>query len=95
MTFDKHAYIDRLKAAGFTEPQARAMADALEQSLRQEVAAKSDGVSSRGEMKNEIAMFKSDLLAAMRARKIALLKWVIMLIVCQTAILTTLTLLGR
>ena len=31
MTFDKLAYIDRLKAAGFAEPQARAMADGLDQ----------------------------------------------------------------
>ena len=38
MTFDKLAYIDRLKAAGFAEPQARAMADGLDQALREEVA---------------------------------------------------------
>ena len=42
MTFDKLAYIDRLKAAGFAEPQARAMADGLDQALREEVATKSD-----------------------------------------------------
>ena len=42
MTFDKLAYIDRLKSAGFAEPQARAMADGLDQALREKVATKSD-----------------------------------------------------
>lgn len=40
MTFDKLAYIDRLKAAGFAEPQARAMADGLDRAWRGEVATK-------------------------------------------------------
>jgi|HubBroStandDraft_5_1064220.scaffolds.fasta_scaffold376697_2 hypothetical protein len=35
MTFDKLAYIYRLKAAGFTEPQTRALADGLDQALRE------------------------------------------------------------
>ena len=51
MTFDKLAYIDRLKAAGFAEPQARAMADGLDQALREEVATKSDLAVLRAEFK--------------------------------------------
>ena len=50
MTFDKLAYIDRLKAAGFAEPQARAMADGLDQALREEVATKSDVATLGGEL---------------------------------------------
>ena len=102
MTFDKLAYVDRLRAAGFNEPQARAMADGLDQALREEVATKSDVVLLRSDLKSEIAMVrgeiamvKSDLLAAIRADKIDLLKWVVMLIVGQTAIFTALKLLGR
>ncbi|MBS0523779.1 MAG: hypothetical protein JSS04_09095 [Proteobacteria bacterium] len=38
MTFDNLAYIDRLKAVGFTEPQARGMADGLDQALREKVS---------------------------------------------------------
>jgi hypothetical protein len=91
MTFDKLAYVDRLRAAGFNEPQARAMADGLDQALREEVATKSDIVLLKG----EIALVKSDLLAAMRADKIDLLKWVVTLIVGQTAIFTALKLLGH
>ncbi len=113
MTFDKLAYVDRLKAAGFNEPQARAMADGLDQALREEVATKSDVAvlkrdieSDIAALRNEIGLlrveFKSDLgglrgelLAAMKSDKIDLLKWVVMLIVGQTAVFTALKLLGR
>ena len=91
MTFDKLAYIDRLKAAGFAEPQARALADGLEQALREEVATKSDLALLRGEMIG----LKGELLAAMKADKIDFLKWVVMLIVGQTAVFTALKLLGH
>ena len=163
MTFDKLAYVDRLRAAGFDEPQARAMADGLDQALREEVATKSDIAALRvefkselgalknelrgelgalknelkgemGELKSEMSGFKGEmsgfkgelgglkgelgmlrgemgalkselrgevgglkgeLLAAMKADKVDLLKWVVMLIVGQTAIFTALKLLGR
>ena len=42
ITFDKLAYIDRLKAAGIEEHAARAHAEALDQALREEVATKHD-----------------------------------------------------
>ena len=120
MTFDKLAYIDRLKAAGFAEPQARAMADGLDQALREEVATKSDFAALRNEIdllrvefKNDLGMLrgefrselgglrgelgglKGELLAAMKADKIDFPKWVMMLIVGQTAVFTALKLLGH
>jgi hypothetical protein len=109
MTFDKLAYIDRLKAAGFAEPQARAMADGLDQALREEVATKSDLAALRAEFRSDLGLLRSDLgllrgdmgglkgelLAAMKADKIDFLKWVVMLIVGQTAVFTALKLLGH
>jgi hypothetical protein len=109
MTFDRLAYVDRLRAAGFNEPQARAMADGLDQALREEVATKSDIVPLKGdiaalrseisvlrvEVKADVASLRGELLAAMKADKIDLLKWVVMLIVGQTAIFTALKLLGH
>ncbi|MBN9087746.1 MAG: hypothetical protein J0J01_12625 [Reyranella sp.] len=95
MTFDKLAYIDRLKAAGFTEPQARGMADGLDQALREEVATKGDIAVLRSDLRGEMALLKGELLAAMKADKIDFLKWVVMLIVGQTAVFTALKLLGR
>ena len=61
MTFDKLTYIDRLKAAGFAEPQARAMADGLDQALREEVATKSDLAVLRAEFKSDLGLLRSDL----------------------------------
>lgn len=99
MTFDRLAYIDRLKAAGVAEPQARAMADGLEQALREKVSTKSDVRKEidllRLEFRNELGMFKGDLLAAMKANKIYVLKWLVMLIIGQMAFLTSLKLLGH
>jgi len=42
ITFDKLAYIDRLKDAGIDEKQARAQADALDAALKDSVATKYD-----------------------------------------------------
>jgi hypothetical protein len=42
ITFDKLAYIDRLKSAGIEEAAARAHPEALDQALREEVATKHD-----------------------------------------------------
>jgi hypothetical protein len=109
MTFDRLAYVDRLRAAGFNEPQARAMADGLDQALREEVATKSDITALKSDMaalrseigvlrvdvKADVASLRGELLAAMKADKIDLLKWVVMLIVGQTAIFTALKLLGH
>jgi hypothetical protein len=102
MTFDKLAYIDRLKAVGFTEPQARGMADGLDQALREEVATKSDIAGLRQEMgllrvefKSDLGALRGELLAAMKADKVDFLKWGVMLIVSQTAVFTALKLLGH
>lgn len=113
MTFDKLAHVDRLRAAGFDEPQARAMADGLDQALREEVATRTHLAALRNEfgllriefeselgaaagaLRGEMGALRGDLLAAVKADKVDLLKWVVMLIVGQTAILTALKLLGR
>lgn len=95
MTFDKLAYIDRLKAVGFTEPQARGMADGLDQALREEVATKSDIAALRTELKGDLNGLRGELLAAMKADKLDFLKWVLVLIAGQTALFTALKLLGH
>ena len=75
------------------------MADALEQALREKVATKNDVREEidllRLEFSNELGMFKGDLVAAMKANKIDVLKWLVMLIVGQMAVLTSLKLLGH
>jgi hypothetical protein len=102
MTFDKLAYIDRLKAVGFSEPQARGMADGLDQALREEVATKSDIAALRNEigflrveLKSELGAGLGGLRAELKADKTDLLKSVVMLIAGQTAVFTALKLLGH
>jgi len=62
LTFDKLAYIDRLKAAGISEENARAHADGLDVALREQVATKVDLQESRVAMKADLADMKSDIL---------------------------------
>jgi hypothetical protein len=95
MTFDRLAYIDRLKAVGFTEPQARGMADGLDQALREEVASKSDIAALKTELKGDLNGLRGELLAAMKADKLDFLKWVLVVIAGQTSLFAALKLLGH
>ena len=52
--FDRLAYVDRLKAASFTEQQARGAADALGEALTETVATKSDLKDLRSELQAEM-----------------------------------------
>ena len=55
LTFDKLAYVDRLQAAGMGEREARALAEGLDQALREEVATKSDLAAIKTELAADIA----------------------------------------
>jgi len=75
------------------------MADGLDQALREKVATKSDVRKEidllQVDFRNELSIFKRELLAAMKARKVDVLKWMVVLIAGQTAVFTALTLLGH
>ena len=71
ITFDKLAYVDKLKSSGVSEEQARAQADALDSALRDTVATKQD----IAELKLQIAEVKTDVM-----------KVVIPLLVAQVAV---------
>ena len=60
LTFDKLAYVDRLKAAGIDERHARAHAEGLDQALREEVATKSDITGVKHEIEALRAELKTD-----------------------------------
>jgi hypothetical protein len=62
ITFDKLAYIDRLKSAGIDELQARAHAEALDQALRDTVATKHDV----RELREEITRLENKIEVAVR-----------------------------
>lgn len=67
LTFDKLAYVDRLKAAGMGEREARALAEGLDQALREEVATKTDLVAVKTELAADIAAVKTELAADIAA----------------------------
>ena len=76
LTFDKLAYVDRLKAAGVGEREARALAEGLDQALREEVATKTDVaavrtdvVAVKTELGAEIVAVKTELRADIVAVK--------------------------
>ena len=67
LTFDKLAYVDRLQAAGMGEREARALAEGLDQALREEVATKTDIAA----VKTDLAAVKTELsveIAAVKAQ---------------------------
>ena len=55
VTFDKLAYVDKLKAAGFEDDKARAMAEGLDVALREQIATKTDILDARNELKLDLA----------------------------------------
>ena len=61
LTFDKLAYVDRLQAAGVGEREARALAEGLDQALREEVATKSDVATVRTDIAAVRAEFRTEL----------------------------------
>ena len=73
LTFDKLAYVDRLKAAGMGEREARALAEGLDQALREEVATKTDLTAVKSELAADIAAVRIDLAAV----KHDLLRWMV------------------
>ena len=73
LTFDKLAYVDRLQAAGMGEREARALAEGLDQALREEVATKSDVAA----VKTDLAAVKAELKADIAAVKHDMLRWMV------------------
>ncbi|MBI1867951.1 MAG: hypothetical protein HYS06_06620 [Methylocystis sp.] len=76
ITFDKLAYVDRLKESGVDEKQARAHAEALDLALRDTVATKADVADAKKELEAKIevtaANLKADLLRWLFTSQVAL-----------------------
>ena len=84
LTFDKLAYVDRLKAAGVGEREARALVEGLDQALREEVATKTDLAAVKTELaaditavKTELVAVRTELKADIAAVKHDMLRWMV------------------
>ena len=65
ITFDKLAYIDKLKSGGIDETQARTHAEALDQALRDTVATKQDVREEITRLEHKIEVLGRDLTVRM------------------------------
>jgi tetrahydromethanopterin S-methyltransferase subunit G len=83
LTFDRLAYIDRLKEAGVDDKQARAHAEALDTALRDRVATTAD----LREVTLELREVKLELEAKIEFVKSDILKWMFGTIGFQTIII--------
>jgi hypothetical protein len=93
LTFDKLAYVDRLKAAGMGEREARALAEGLDQALREEVATKSDLAAVKADLTGEIAAVETRLTAVehklqveIQTAKHDVLRWMVGMAFAQTGL---------
>jgi hypothetical protein len=86
LTFDKLAYVDRLQAAGMGEREARALADGLDQALREEVATRTDLRAVKTELAADIAAVKTELAADIAATKHDMLRWMVGMAFGQVAL---------
>jgi hypothetical protein len=75
--FDRLAYVDRMKAASFTEQQARGAADALGEALTETVATKSDLKDHRTELQAEMKTGFAQVATQIAESKAALIQWIV------------------
>jgi hypothetical protein len=74
LLFDKLAYVDRLKAAGVDDQQARAHAEGLEQAFREEVATKTDLIELETALRADILKLETSLRADIASNAQSLIK---------------------
>ena len=71
ITFDKLEYVERLQASGFSEPQAKGAAEALDTALKDTVATKHDIEFLRRDMLAMEVRLRHDLTLRMGAMIVA------------------------
>lgn len=85
ITFDTLAYTQRLEKSGFTREQAEAMANANAEALRDMGEARE--LATKKDLAISLATTKADLEKSISETKHELLKWLIGMMVAQTALL--------
>ncbi len=61
MTFDSLGYFEKLKAAGFTEEQAKVQANAMREVIEERLATKADLIQLEERLRNEIRKMESEM----------------------------------
>lgn len=78
-SFDKLAYVDRLKSAGFDDAQARAHADALDAAFRSGVTTKADIHEIQRQFQEVEARLDAKITGSSAKLRIGLIRWLIAL----------------
>lgn len=78
ITFDRLAYVDRLKEAGVDDKQARAHADALDAALRDGVATRGDIDDLRRELRATETKLETKIETAVANLKVDVLRWLVL-----------------
>ena len=61
MTFDSLGYFEKLKAAGFTEEQAKVQVEAMQEVIEERLATKADLIQLEERLRNEIRKMESEM----------------------------------
>ncbi len=83
LTFDRLAYVDRLRNGGIEERQARAHAEALDAALRDSVATRSDIVDLQRQTREAETRLEAKIETSAANLRVEILRW---LIVTQIAL---------
>jgi hypothetical protein len=86
ITFDTLKFVERLKAAGISEPQAKAEAEALAEALSESAAYPLATKQDIAEIRMEIRDVRTEI----ERSKYDLIKWVAGLLLAQAAVVATL-----
>lgn len=83
LAIDTLRYSKRLRAAGFTEEQAEVQAEALVEAIR-------DSLVTKADLHDAVETLRNDLRVEIRDLHTSLLRWLIPLIIGQTAVVAAL-----
>jgi len=89
--FDTYAYVKKLKAAGFTEEQAGAQAEALAGVVDANLATKHDIAALRGDIegvRKDMEVLRAEVMRCIAEAKSSTVKWVAGLLLAQAAVIT-------
>ncbi|MFN3076438.1 MAG: DUF1640 domain-containing protein [Alphaproteobacteria bacterium] len=83
LAIDTFKIVKRLKDVGFTESQAEAVTDVLREAREADL----QDLVTKGDLKSEVALLRSDLKAEMSETKAEMMKWMIGALGLQTLVI--------
>jgi hypothetical protein len=90
VTFDTMAFVDMLTLSGFDEKQAKGLANAIKEVAKDEhLTTKEESKADLSIIRSDIELTKRDIKADISASNLTMVKWLIALILGQTALMVT------